>query len=115
MRKFELSETTVGEQRVAGHYGLGDGAADARRNLRAARAANVRQKSLQHGEVGGAVGLQRERLLGEIHRAGEIELGVVADHAQRVHVQRLPFNAETNRRGIAKPVIEKREVDLIDR
>ena len=41
--------------------GAARGAGNARRHLGAARAADVRQEALQHGEVRGAVGLQRQR------------------------------------------------------
>ena len=81
---------------------------DARRHFGAARAADVGQESLQHGEVRGAVGLQRQRLIDQVHRAAEIELGVVADHLQRIDLQHLVLDAQPNRRLIAQPVIEQR-------
>ena len=51
---------------------------------RSVAAENPQLVLVQHGQVGGAIGLQRQRLIAQVHAAGQVQLGAIADQAQRV-------------------------------
>ena len=114
LRKHQRAHPAVGQQRVAGHHRRRRRSRNPRRHFGATGAADVGQEALEHGEVRGAVGLQRQRLVVQVHRAAQVELGVVTDHLQRIDLQHLMLDAQSNRRLVAQPVIEQRDVDLLD-
>ena len=53
-------------------------------------------------------------LIDQVHRAAEIELGVVTDHLQRIDLQHLVLDAQPDRRLIAQAVVEQPQVHLLD-
>ena len=74
-----------------------------------------RDETLQHRQVGGAVGLQRQRLPRQIDGAGNVERGVVADQPETVEAQRRPLDGQLDRTLIAQPVVDQPEIELFDR
>ncbi len=74
------------------------------------------EEALQHREVGRAVRLQRQRLIARDSPSPLRSSSVSSPTSRSASTcSDLPFDAQPNRRGIAQPIVEQRDVDLLDR
>ncbi len=108
------ADAAVADEGVAGHRGRGGGAADRRRHLGAARAAQIREHALQHRQVGIAVGAQGHDVFRQIDASGDVDGRAVAGHGEGGDGDDLAVEPDAEFAAVAQFVIEEAQPQVVD-
>ena len=115
VREREVTQASLRQHRLARDDRPRRGAADERRDVGAAGAADVAHEALQHGEVRGAVGLERQRLASR-STLPATSSAVSSPTSRSVSIsQRLPVDGQLDRALIAQTIVDEPQVELLDR